>query len=278
MGSSNIYQNLMQEHSGYRKPPPPPPPTDEDKPPELPPRNYHSKETRQSDSQLLPPKEQQTQEDSPEKYVEQLRKFSRRYSEQQTAVSMAYLSSKPQTHITQSYPKPEVKSLEATSPITTNSPPSSISPGSPKTSMSMPFVSQPSYAASFTQPTSQAKISPISSHQHSPSSSSFEVNIEKQNESRHQEPSPRQSPPPRRPQPSPRQSPPPSLHHQISSPEPPPTPVKEGAEFDQKLPPPPSEIMKDIEHTQDRLVVLLYINMSKWCMLATRLLIPVKES
>jgi hypothetical protein len=34
---------------------------------------------------------------------------------------MAYLSSKPQTHITQSYPKPEVKSLEATSPITTNS-------------------------------------------------------------------------------------------------------------------------------------------------------------
>jgi hypothetical protein len=54
--------------------------------------------------------------------------------------------------------------------------------------------------------------------------------------------------------------------------------VKEGAEFDQKLPPPPSEIMKDIEHTQDRLVVLLYINMSKWCMLATRLLIPVKES
>lgn len=262
MGSSNIYQNLMQEHTGYRKPPPPPPPTDEDKPPELPPRNYRGKETSQSDSQLLPPKQQQhhyqqPQEESHENYVEQLRKFSRRYSEQQTAVPMAYLSSKTQTHITQSYPKPEVKSLEATSPMTTNSPPSSISPGSPKMSMSLPFLSQqqPSYAASFTQPTSQTKnISPNSSHQHSPSSSSFEVNNEKQNESRHQQPSPCQSPPPRHPQPSPRQSPPPSLHHQISSPEPPPppTPMKEGAEFDQELPPPPPEIMEDIEHIKER--------------------------
>ncbi|XP_071127346.1 protein Shroom3-like isoform X6 [Mytilus edulis] len=258
MGSSNIYQNLMPEHPGYRKPPPPPPPSEEDKPPELPPRNYRQN-ISQSDSQLrqqrynLPPAEE-----SHEQYAEQLRKFSRRYSEQQSAASMVYLSSKTQTHITQSFPKPEVKSLEATSPITSHSPPSSISAESPKMSTSQ-FVSQqqqPSYSASFTQPTSQTKnVSPSSSHHQSPSSSSFDISNEKLNDSRHLQPSPRQSPPiSRNRQPSPQQhSPPPSVLRQISSPDPPPppTPIKEGEEFNQELPPPPPEILDSSETKPD---------------------------
>lgn len=248
MGSSNIYQNLMQDQPGYRKPPPPPPPTDEDKPPELPPRNYRGKEASQSDSKLLPPRQQQyqqPQEESHEKYVEQLRKFSsRRYSEQQSAASMVYLSSKTQTHISQSYPKPEIKSLEATSPVTTHSPPSSISSEIPNMSSSFMSPQQTSFAASFTQPTAQVKnISPKSSHHPSPSSSSYDVSNEKLSESRY----PQHSPIPRQ------QSPPPSSLHLIGSPEPPPppTPMKEGLEFNQDLPPPPPEILADTDHAQD---------------------------
>ncbi|XP_052077572.1 serine/arginine repetitive matrix protein 2-like isoform X2 [Mytilus californianus] len=256
MGSSNIYQNLMPEHPGYRKPPPPPPPSEEEKPPELPPRNYRPKDISQSDSQLRQQRYLPPQEESHEQYAEQLRKFSRRYSEQSSA-SMMYLSSKTQTHITQSFPKPEVKSLEATSPITSHSPPSSISAETTKMSTSQ-FVpqQQPSYSASFTQPTSQTKnVSPSSSHHQSPSSSSFDISNEKLNDSRHLQPSPRQSPPmSRNRQPSPQQhSPPPSVLRQISSPDPPPppTPIKEGVEFNQELPPPPPEILNTLEQKPD---------------------------
>ena len=247
----------MQEHSGYRKPPPPPPPAEEDNPPELPPRNYRNKETSQSDSQLLPPRHNQqqfqpVQEESHENYVQKLRNFSRRFSEQQSA-SMVYLSSKTQSHITQSFPKPEVKSFEATSPLTAHSPSSSVSQESPKLSPQVPLQSQ-TFSASFTQPASQVKnISPASSHQQSPSSSSYDINNEKNSESLLHRPSPQHSPPPpRHPHGSPQQSPP-SVLRQIGSPDPPPppTPFKEDVEIDPELPPPPPEILEDAEQHQD---------------------------
>lgn len=267
--SGGISKNSLYQNVGYRPPPPPPQGGDEDKPPALPPRNYRRFSASQSDSSLphRPLIPQPLNKERPslgydghssesrgrwddDNYAEQLRKQSRRLSEQQHMPQpMTYKTTKTSIQFTQSYKQQHVEALEATSPNGSTSSSEQFfssrrlsagqQPPSPNSAPSVPPLPSSKYMPSPSSPQISPKGESLSRPQHYPDPKSYHspeskadkprVDIPPVTQGWHSRPSPSSPDPP-----------------------PPPTPQKE-LTADVDLPPPPPELMENSpEHKDDR--------------------------
>lgn len=263
--SGGITKNSLYQNVGYRPPPPVPPGADEDQPPALPPRNYRRFSASQSDSSLAHrpihvakerpslgydghSSESRGRWDD-DNYAEQLRKQSRRLSEQQHMPQpMTYKTTKTSIQFTQSYKQQHVEALEATSPNGSTSSSEHffssrrLSPGqqpaSPNSAPSVPPLPASKYMPSPSSPQISPKAEGMSRSQHYPEPKSYltpepkerpRVDIPPPTQSWHNRPSPSSPDPP-----------------------PPPTPQKE-VNVDVDLPPPPPELIESSpDHKEDR--------------------------
>ncbi|XP_056010516.1 protein Shroom2-like isoform X3 [Ostrea edulis] len=265
--SGGISKNSLYQNVGYRPPPPVPPGVDEDQPPALPPRNYRRFSASQYDSSLHPrpipqslPRERSSfgydghSSESrgrwdDDNYAEQLRKQSRRLSEQQHMPQpMIYKTTKTSIQVTQSFKQQHAEALEATSP-------------SGSTSSSEHFFSSRRMSAGQqpSSPSSAPSVPPLPSSKYMPSPSSPQISPKSEGPSRSEhypEPKSYHSPESKE---RPRVDIPPATQNwhgrpspNSPDPPPPPTPQKEiNSEVD--LPPPPPELMDNSpEHMDDR--------------------------
>ncbi|XP_062609160.1 protein Shroom3-like isoform X1 [Saccostrea cucullata] len=265
--SGGITKNSLYQNVGYRPPPPVPPGGEEDQPPALPPRNYRRFSASQSDSSLHPrPIPQPLSKDrsfgydshssesrgkwDDDNYAEQLRKQSRRLSEQQHMPQpMIYKTTKTSIQFTQSYKQQHVEALEATSPGGSTSSSDHFfssrrmsgghQPSSPNSAPSVPPLPSSKYTSSPSSPPISPKGEGLSRSEHYPETKSYHspeskerlrVDIPTTSQSWHSRSSPYSPDPP-----------------------PPPTPQKE-VSVEMELPPPPPEVVENsTEHKEDKI-------------------------